>query len=149
MTALIEYLTVLLEYIDPAFGAHKQSGAQGKMPQLPPPSVALHACIPITDTDTYRNNSNKPRRVASLDFKMSPSNSITIAEFKVGCGMTKCSPGSLGAQSMLECVRMWAKGKFLKSGSGVLTKLRSSWWMASHPIEPLDQSLYTYLYWCT
>ena len=36
MTALIEYLIVLLEYID-LLGAHKQSGAQGKMPQLPPP----------------------------------------------------------------------------------------------------------------
>ena len=36
VTALIEYLTVLLKYID-LFGAHKQSGAQGKMPQLPPP----------------------------------------------------------------------------------------------------------------
>ena len=36
MTALIEYLTVLLEYID-FLVALKKSGAQGKMPQLPPP----------------------------------------------------------------------------------------------------------------
>ena len=37
MTALIEYLIVLSEYID-FLGALKQSGAQGKMPQLPAPS---------------------------------------------------------------------------------------------------------------
>ena len=37
-TALIEYLTVLLEFID-LYGAHKQSEAQDKMPQLPPPPL--------------------------------------------------------------------------------------------------------------
>jgi len=36
VTALIEYLNFLLEYIN-LFGAHKHSGAQGKMPQFPPP----------------------------------------------------------------------------------------------------------------
>ena len=41
VTALIEYLTVLLEYID----LLKQSGAQGKMPQLPPPPLGGPACI--------------------------------------------------------------------------------------------------------
>ena len=40
MTALIEYLTVLLEYID-FLGALKKSGGQGKMPQLPPPPPPL------------------------------------------------------------------------------------------------------------
>ena len=39
MTALIEYLTVLLEYID-FLGALKQSEAQGKIPQLPPPPLS-------------------------------------------------------------------------------------------------------------
>ena len=60
VTALIKYLSVLLEYID-LFGAHKQSGAQGKMPRLPPPlggPVAWYLSISTSTMVTFKRYSS-------------------------------------------------------------------------------------------